>query len=128
MTQLQYARLWMIIAGLNGAFGVAIGAYGWHALDESPQYLRESFNIGVQYHMWHTLALIGIAWLCERGAGVLANIAGASFCLGIVLFSGTLYYFGLNSELFVRHAAPIGGASYIFGWLAFTLAAYKLAK
>ncbi|MBT4888310.1 MAG: DUF423 domain-containing protein [Rhodospirillales bacterium] len=119
------SRLWIIIAGLSGAFTVGLGAYGWHTLDEGPDYLRESFNIGVQYHMWHTLALIGVAWLCKHGAKRLASFAGCAFCSGIILFSGSLYYFGLTSELLISGAAPLGGGCFMLGWALLALSAIR---
>ena len=72
----------------------------------------------MQYQMWHTLALIGVAWICTQGgrAGKLASFAGCAFSTGIVVFSGSLYYFGLNGELLVNGAPPLGGFSYMAGW------------
>ena len=122
------SRLWLIIAALSGAITVGLGAYGWHTLDEGPQNLLDSYNIGVQYQMWHTLALIGVAWLCKNGSKQLASFAGCAFCSGILLFSGSLYYFGLTSELLIRFAAPLGGGCFILGWALFALSALRARK
>jgi len=63
----------IVIACILGALGVIIGAFGAHAL---PNYLTEqglaeadvlkheaNLNTGVRYHMYHTLALLGIGIL-----------------------------------------------------------------
>jgi len=120
------SRFWLMMAGLNGAVAVAMGAYGAHGFDDAPEYLARSFNTGVQYHMWHALALIGVSWLTEqKGNSILTRLSGLAFMMGIVLFCGTLYNFGLSGELFMRGLAPAGGMSLIAAWVLFALAAWR---
>ncbi len=118
-------RLWLFLGALNGLFGVIAGAYGWHLLkaDDGP---RQIFMMGVDFQMWHALALFGVAWLAERrhrGRPLMLNLAGWSFTLGIVLFSGTLYAFGARGAVPVHYAAPIGGLWLILGWLMILICA-----
>jgi uncharacterized membrane protein YgdD (TMEM256/DUF423 family) len=47
-----------------------------------------------------------------------AKRAGAAFTLGILLFSGSLYWFGLTGLVPVQGSAPTGGLLLTFGWLA----------
>jgi uncharacterized membrane protein YgdD (TMEM256/DUF423 family) len=71
--------------------------------------------------MGHALALVAVAWLASTRSGralVPVHVAGAAFTLGIILFSGTLYAFGLFALVPVEGAAPVGGALLIIGWLA----------
>lgn len=119
------ARFWLVLAGLNGAIAVGMGAYGAHGFDDAPEYLAHSFNVGVQYHMWHALALIGVAWLGNHTDGILVKLAGATFVVGIVLFCGTLYGFGLTGELPMSGLAPVGGSSLIAAWVLLALAAWR---
>ncbi len=122
---LERARGWIVMAGLNGFMAVGMGAYGAHGLDGQPEYLVDSFNIGVQYQMWHALALIGVAWVvCATGSG-LVRLAGVAFTLGIILFSGTLYYFGLNSDIPFTGSAPAGGMSLMAGWALLAIGAWR---
>lgn len=112
--------LWLFLGALNGLVAVAAGAYGWHALggDEGA---RKMFELGVQYQMGHALALLGVAWLATRFEGrrkIPVHLAGAGFTLGIVLFSGTLYAFGLTGLVPVEGAAPLGGMLLMIGWAA----------
>jgi len=112
--------LWLFLGGLNGLLAVAAGAYGWHRLggDEGA---RKMFEIGAQYQMGHALALLAVAWLATTRSGralVPVHVAGAAFTLGIILFSGTLYAFGLFAVVPVEGAAPVGGALLMIGWLA----------
>jgi len=114
------ARLWLFVGALNALFSVAAGAYGRHgALDPAG---REMFAIAVQYQMTHALALLAVAWLASRCDGcrliTILNVAGAAFTLGILLFSGALFWFGLYGLVPVEGAAPAGGFLMMAGWLA----------
>jgi uncharacterized membrane protein YgdD (TMEM256/DUF423 family) len=105
---------------LNGLVAVAAGAYGWHALGGDDG-ARTMFEIGVQYQMAHALALLAVAWLASREEGrrrIPVHIAGAAFTLGSILFSGTLYAFGLTGLVSIEGAAPAGGFLLMIGWLA----------
>lgn len=115
------SRFWLILAGLNGAMAVAMGAYSWHSLGSDAN-AREMMSFAVTYQMWHALALLGIATLAGRGAGWLVQAAGGLFMGGIVLFSGTLYALGLTGLVPVVYAAPIGGGMMILAWLLLAVA------
>lgn len=112
------SRLWLSLGALNGLLSVAAGAYGRHgALDPAG---REMFSIAAQYQIAHALALVGVAWLASRGPGrwfAPANIAGVAFATGIMLFSGSLYWFGMRGLVPIEGAAPTGGFLLMFGWL-----------
>jgi uncharacterized membrane protein YgdD (TMEM256/DUF423 family) len=45
-------------------------------------------------------------------------VAGTAFTLGILLFSGSLYWFGLTGLVPLEGSAPTGGFLLMFGWLA----------
>ncbi|HYN38882.1 MAG TPA: DUF423 domain-containing protein, partial [Rhodospirillales bacterium] len=83
---------------------------------------REMFAIAVQYQMAHALALLAVAWLASRNDPArritIANFAGAAFTLGILLFSGSLYWFGAFGLVPVEGAAPAGGWLMMAGWMA----------
>jgi uncharacterized membrane protein YgdD (TMEM256/DUF423 family) len=119
-TTSRAARLWLFLGALNALISVAAGAYGRHgALDPGG---REMFAIAVQYQMAHALALLAVAWLAGRESGTrllsASNLAGAAFSLGILLFSGSLFWFGLFGLVPVGGAAPAGGFLMMAGWLA----------
>ena len=112
-------RLWLFLGALNALLSVAAGAYGRHgALDPAG---REMFGIASQYQMTHGLALLAVAWLASRTDGrrlSAPNVAGAAFALGIVLFSGSLYWFGITGLVPFEGSAPAGGWLLMLGWLA----------
>lgn len=110
-------KILLMLAGLNAAISIGLGAYGWHNLGDMPD-VRSIFMMGSQYQMWHALGLMGTALLMNVGGPRRAlAVIGAMFQGGIILFSGTLYAFGLANIIPVAGAAPIGGALFILAWL-----------
>jgi uncharacterized membrane protein YgdD (TMEM256/DUF423 family) len=87
---------------------------------------RFRHRAGVDYQMWHALALLGVAWLAERAESAgripwFARLAGAAFVVGIALFSGTLYVFGVSGAVWLSGAAPVGGTLLMAGWILLAL-------
>ncbi|MDG1292630.1 MAG: DUF423 domain-containing protein, partial [Pseudomonadales bacterium] len=87
------AKLFIQLAALNGALAVMIGAFGAHALKVrlTPE-LLSVYETGVQYHFWHSLALLAVGLLAFQLPDSRALMAsGIAFIVGIILFSGSLY-------------------------------------
>ena len=122
---------WIFWAGLNGFLAVAFGAFAAHGL-EGKVGARElaAFETGARYHMYHALALLAVAWLLqhERLASALwPNIAGWAFAVGIVLFSGSLYYLGITGSRALVMITPVGGVAFLVGWAALMVSGTKIA-
>ncbi|TBR38804.1 MULTISPECIES: DUF423 domain-containing protein [Dyella] len=104
------------LAGLLGASGVALGAFGAHALqgvlDERGV---ELWRTAVNYHFWHALAFVLVAL---TAAGRARSVALAAFGWGVVLFSGSLYALALGAPRWCGAITPVGGVAFIAGWLA----------
>src|SRR5258705_12599414 len=82
----------VIVAAIMGFLGVAIGAFGAHSLAahfKANPNAESSFKTGVQYHFYHALALLGVAWASGRWSSGLIPLAGWLFVLGTVLFAGS---------------------------------------
>ena len=115
-------NVWLVLAGLNGAAFVALGAYGAHGLGDAPQAQRW-FDIALRYHGWHAAALLAVAlWTPEGPRRWFRTSAAALFVAGTVLFCGSLYRMALTDLPLFAGAAPIGGTSFILGWLALAVA------
>ena len=115
-------RLWLALAALNGFIAVALGAIGAHALRGtlSPERLGW-IDTGLRYHMFHALALLGVACLfaLEGGREPWAlRIAAWCFLGGIVLFSFGLYLMGLAGLTSLGPMVPTGGMLFVAGWIA----------
>jgi uncharacterized membrane protein YgdD (TMEM256/DUF423 family) len=117
---------------LLGAIAVALGAFGAHGLKKIvPAETVQTFQTGVQYQMYHALALLLTGLLYEKCFQKFARIAGVLFLIGVILFSGSLYLLtaGKAAEIasFDRSGiiTPFGGIAFIAGWLFLFLAAMK---
>ncbi len=74
----------------------------------------------------HALALLGVALLATQIPGRLVTWAGASFAVGILLFSGSLYVLTLTGVSKLGIITPFGGLAFLSGWLCLGLAAWRL--
>lgn len=114
----------IIAAAILGGTGVALGAFGAHGLQRLTQdeKILHGFQTGVQYQMYHALALLVVAILIEKIQGKFLVWAGRCFITGCILFSGSLYlitFLKLNESGFTKMAGPItpmGGVFFILGW------------
>ncbi len=121
------SRFLLLLAGFSGFTGVAFGAFAAHALrGRVAEPLLAVFQTGVQYQFWHTAALIGVALLLLRWPRSGAfKLAGALFSLGILLFSGSLYALALTGIGQLGVITPIGGLSFLAGWLCFGVGVWR---
>lgn len=117
-------RLWIVLAALNGLCAVALGAWAAHGMTAFLT-AADLMETGVQYQMWHALALIGVAWLSDDPGvprGIIGT-AGACFVLGILLFCGSLYATAAEGVSLFPMSAPAGGILLMAGWVAMGIAA-----
>lgn len=115
-----------------GALAVALGAFGAHGLKKIVDAeTLQVFQTGVQYQMYHSLALLITGLLYEKCSQKLVKTSGTLFITGIILFSGSLYILtagrtgGGNSLDKFGIVTPLGGVSFIAGWIFLFLAAMK---
>lgn len=104
------------LGAIFALLSVIIGAFGAHSLDSIIGNKINIFKTGVQYQMFHSLALILL--------GVISKITnldftkiGYLFCTGIILFSGSLYIIAIFKISKFGIITPFGGLLLIFGWL-----------
>jgi uncharacterized membrane protein YgdD (TMEM256/DUF423 family) len=114
------AKLFLSIASLSGFAAVVLGAFGAHGLKgHLEERLYAAFQTGVEYQFLHTLTLLAVALLLMRSPGIAAlKVAGWAFCAGILLFSGSIYGLVIGAPGWVGPITPVGGLSFMVGWLA----------
>lgn len=112
-------RIWLVAAGLAGAFGVAFGAYAAHGLVHGG-YEAEIGTKAAHYALFHALALLAVDRLAGEGKR-LAHLAGLLFVAGILFFSGSLVFKIFAGDLAWPLITPAGGFAFIGGWLALAL-------
>ena len=123
------ARLLIQLAALLGGLGVAIGAFGAHALHDmlTKAGRFDTFETAVRYQFYHALAMLaaGVLWAARPELRALGTTGG--FWLGgIIIFSGSLYALCFTGVTKLGAVAPIGGLLFIAGWLSLALAVRDL--
>ena len=120
-------NLFLVLAGINCFIAVSLGAFAAHGLKSmlGPDLLA-TFQTGVQYHMYHSLALLAVGILVlQFPAQTGLRIAGFLFLAGIVIFSGSLYVLALSGIRWLGAITPIGGVAFLAGW---ALLAWSMLK
>lgn len=122
-------------AALLAALAVGLGAFGAHGLKKIvPPETVTTFQTGVQYQVYHALALLVVAIIFDKLPQKIMNRAAICFITGIVLFSGSLYLLtvlkatekvGLQG---IGAVTPAGGLFFIAGWLFLFFGAIKKAN
>ena len=113
------SKLIIILAGINGFLAVSIGAFAAHTLRDrlSPE-LLDTFQTGVQYHMYHALGLFGIGLLMLNfPTSNLLRISAYLMIAGIVLFSGSLYLLSITGTRWLGAITPLGGLCFLSAWV-----------
>ncbi len=120
--------LFLTVAALNGFIAVTLGAFAAHSLKASLSAdMLNTFQTGVQYHMYHALALFGVGVLTlQFPFNGLLRTSGYLFLAGIIVFSGSLYALSLTGVRWLGAITPVGGVMFLAGWALLALAMFNL--
>jgi uncharacterized membrane protein YgdD (TMEM256/DUF423 family) len=120
-------RTFLMLGSINTFLAVALGAFGAHILKERLSTdMLAVFQTGVQYQMYHGLALILIAVLSKQlPNNSTMGWSGWLFFAGIILFSGSLYALSLSGVKILGAITPLGGLAFLIGWFMLFWSAFK---
>jgi uncharacterized membrane protein YgdD (TMEM256/DUF423 family) len=125
-------RNYLASGALFGAMAVVLGAFGAHGLKQIVEVETvQVFQTGVQYQVYHALALVGVGIIYERYPNRMVTWAGVFFIAGIILFSGSLYTitaFKATESIGIKGIGiitPFGGLFFIVGWILLFLGVMK---
>ena len=124
-------RFPLLAAGVLGLTGVALGAMGAHALKVTliERGMTVAWETGARYHFFHAIALLGLAaWVRTTqtdSAARLTSWIARLWCLGVLLFSGSLYWLALGGPRWLGPVTPFGGLALMIGWLLVIVAALR---
>ncbi len=125
----------LIIASLSGALAVILGALGAHALKNSLSIDQlTSYKTGSLYHLLHTVVLLGIGLSSDQFSASARKVIAGLFISGILLFSGSIYLLstkellGLEFLSFLGPITPLGGLTFIAGWISIAIFAIKKSE
>jgi uncharacterized membrane protein YgdD (TMEM256/DUF423 family) len=126
---------WLLIAALLGGLAVAFGAFGAHglkarfsadgSLDQADEQRLANWETASRYQMYHALALLAVSLMTTRAKSLSLQLAGASFTVGTLIFSGCLYALVLTDQRWLGAIVPIGGVLLIAGWTCLAVAAFR---
>lgn len=121
------SKVFIVGGALAGMLAVLLGAFAAHGLREHLDVtLLATFKTGVQYQMYHALALLLIGVLAHQFPGQrLLRWSGILFVTGMLLFSGSLYMLALTQISWFGPITPVGGLAFMAGWLTLAYAATK---
>jgi uncharacterized membrane protein YgdD (TMEM256/DUF423 family) len=112
------ARTFATWGAVLAFLAVALGAFGAHLLRERISVESMAiYQTGVQYHMSHALALLGLAALSDKIRK--PDIIGWLFIFGVVIFSGSLYLLAITGHRWLGAITPLGGVCFLSGWAVF---------
>ena len=116
----MHGKLFVILGSLTLFVGVALGAFGAHALRARvPLEMLQVWHTAVEYHLVHALGLLAVGLVLPRMTAAVVVAAGAGWLmlLGIALFSGSLYAMILTGARWLGAITPLGGALFMLAWL-----------
>lgn len=100
------------ISALLGFLGVALGAFGAHALKSSfGPYEIDIWKTASMYHLLHVVASLVVI-------GINRHKVAVCFLLGLTIFSGSLYLLAITGIKMLGAITPIGGVLLMCGWAA----------
>jgi uncharacterized membrane protein YgdD (TMEM256/DUF423 family) len=122
-------KILLSLAACSAMISVVLGAFAAHGLKSKlSETLLNTFQTGVHYQMYHSLALILLAILYRQVPQSLLFYSAGFMFAGIILFSGSLYMLALTQLKWFGPITPIGGLCFIVGWALLIAAALKGAN
>ena len=119
-------RTILLAGAIFMALAVLLGAFGAHALKKvlAPDMLV-IYKTGVEYQFYHALGLLLIGVIGFHIRSKYIQWAGLFISIGIIIFSGSLYVLTLSGIKALGAITPIGGLSFVVGWIFLAIAIWK---
>ena len=105
--------------------GVALGAFGAHALKDRLGDNHPIWETAVQYQFLHAVGLLFLGLAAGHLPDKAVQRIGWLFFSGIIIFSGSLYILALTDIKVLGAVTPLGGLCFLVGWFYLTVAAGK---
>jgi len=120
----------MLAAAILGLTGVALGALGAHGLKATliERGMTVAWDSAARYHLFQAIALLALAaWeRANLAAGTPRSVKWIThlWWVGVVLFSGSIYWLALGGPRWLGPVTPFGGVAIMVGWLLAAIAAF----
>jgi uncharacterized membrane protein YgdD (TMEM256/DUF423 family) len=120
----------LLAAGILGLTGVGLGAMGAHAFKATllERGMMQVWDTAARYQLIHAVALLGLAAWARASADPAGSRWVAwtawAWCIGVVLFSASLYWLALGGPRWLGPVTPFGGVALMLGWLLVGIGAF----
>lgn len=112
-------RALIIVSGILGFLAVSLGAFGVHILKTKiSAELLSVFQTGILYHLIHSVVITVM-----NDSRFYKSVI--FFIMGIILFSFSLYIYSITQIKVFAMITPLGGISFLAGWLMIILEGVK---
>ena len=120
-------KIFFAIASFMMALGIALGAFGAHALKSIlDEYFLKIYNTGIQYHFYNTLGLFAATFIYALKPGSKKIFISLwLIIIGMIIFSFSLYFLAILNMPILGAITPIGGTLLIIAWLTLTYGILK---
>lgn len=122
------SRFMLIFAAISGFIFVALGAFGAHVLSQSlgaAEMARIHTGTGIRPSIPGDF---GLAVAMQRRISIWFYWSSVFLALGTVLFSGSLYCLALSHLRLWAFVTPVGGVSFLAGWVLMLIGAIRLKR
>lgn len=115
------------LGSIYGGLSVAIGAFAAHGLKHVLDAKALAWiETAAHYQIVHAVALLILGFAVKQWPNWKGlQIAGYSFSVGILLFSGSLYLMAATQIKALGIITPIGGVAFLIGWAFLLYAALR---
>ncbi len=127
----NYDKKIVVTACVLAAITIALGAFGAHGIKSLiDTRALATFETGVRYQMYHTLALFVIGFATVITPNVRKWVF-LFFIFGIICFCGSLYLLAFEGIISMDISpfgliTPIGGLLFILGWMRLAFGMFTL--
>lgn len=123
--------MWIIVSAILAGLSVALGAFAAHGLQgQLSSSSLDAFKTGVHYQFMHALAILAIGiWTLHESSQPVQGWLTASmiaWLIGVILFSGSLYGLTLAGWRWLGPVTPLGGLSFLTGWIILAVVAWRV--
>lgn len=117
------SKAFLCAGAISGFIAVALGAFGSHGLKgKLSETSLSAWDTAVQYHFYHTLALLAVAILLQRTAATpWLTASGSLLLVGLLMFCGSLYWLALGGPRLLGPITPLGGLCFMLAWVSLAI-------
>lgn len=115
------------VAAVMAFLAVALGAFGAHGLKETLEASGKAgtWQTAADYQFWHALALFALGLAPVKGRAI--TTVAWFWAVGVLVFSGSLYFLALSDMRWLGPVTPLGGTCFLIGWGILAVIAVKSA-